>query len=290
MKQLLICKSGAVYDATVDANDHTDIEEGTLVFKDLVTGAICDPSDGKIANNFSIILNRGDNVPPFIIPEVDVKTLKVAFSENMAGSNFSAAFTVPTPEVGYTYTAIIAKKGVTFNERNKWTVSAIATNTTAATVASELAKQINASSETSGVSASVSGATITVTGTNYQDYEVILADELTGVSVTVSTEGVAPVLDKAWVKDLASKCAAGKGFNYLAEDGKEIYPGYPEAVEDVNYIMFTLTFAVGRDSAKTRDERVQQVVHIVCQDPDDYDDGESAPTPLATDLEDMLLG
>ena len=63
--------------------------------------------------------------------------------------------------------------------------------------------------------------------------------------------------------DLASRCAAGKGFNYTAQDASEIYPGYPEEVEDTTYTMYTLRFAVPRVAAKQRDEVVYQIVHIV---------------------------
>ena len=61
---------------------------------------------------------------------------------------------------------------------------------------------------------------------------------------------------------MASRCAAGKGFNYTGEDGKEIYPGYPEVVSEDQYVLYTLRFAVPRASAKQRDEVVYQIVHI----------------------------
>ena len=61
---------------------------------------------------------------------------------------------------------------------------------------------------------------------------------------------------------MASRCAAGKGFNYTAEDAHELYPGYPETVADTTYILYTLRFKVGRSAAKQRDEQVYQIVHI----------------------------
>ena len=61
---------------------------------------------------------------------------------------------------------------------------------------------------------------------------------------------------------MASRCAAGKGFNYTAEDAHEMYPGYPEAVADTTYTLYTLRFKVGRSAAKQRDEQVYQIVHI----------------------------
>ena len=41
-----------------------------------------------------------------------------------------------------------------------------------------------------------------------------------------------------------------------------MYPGYPEAVADTTYTLYTLRFKVGRSAAKQRDEQVYQIVHI----------------------------
>jgi hypothetical protein len=83
------------------------------------------------------------------------------------------------------------------------------------------------------------------------------------VSVTYGRKAIG---DKADIQDLASRCAAGKGFTDTYRDGDTIYPNYPETVEDTTYNVYTLRFRVGRDSAKTRDERVWQIVHIAVPD------------------------
>ena len=161
------------------------------------------------------------------------------------------------------YTIMLVKKGVVFHERNTWTATSFAKSTTVADVAADLVKQINASKETSGMTASNEGGVITLTAAQPGvDFEIVCADELTGVKPTAVTNGIAAILDKAYVEDLASRCAAGKGFNYTAEDAHEMYPGYPEAVADTTYTLYTLRFKVGRSSAKQRDEQVYQIVHI----------------------------
>ena len=113
------------------------------------------------------------------------------------------------------------------------------------------------------MTASNSGGVITLTAAQPGvDFEIVCADELTGVKPTNVTNGIAAILDKAYVEDLASRCAAGKGFNYTAEDAHEMYPGYPETVADTTYTLYTLRFKVGRSAAKQRDEQVYQIVHI----------------------------
>ena len=83
-----------------------------------------------------------------------------------------------------------------------------------------------------------------------------------GAALTDVTHGKKAVCDKAYIQDLASRCAAGKGFNYAADDGKELYPDYPEVVADDQYVLYSLRFAVPRVASKQRDEVVYQLVHI----------------------------
>lgn len=258
MKQILICKKEGVYNKTADGFDATSVGDGNIAFVNNRTGDILTTT---ATNNFSIVLGRPASKQPIIIPEVDINTLSVAVARYTPGQTFSADFTIPTPIVGYTYTAIFAKKGVVLNERNKWTATVVANSTDPVNIAEEIVSQINASSETSGLLARAEGAKIVVTNSE-EDYNVILADELTGVAVNI-VNAKPKVLDAKWVKDLASKCAAGKGFNYLSEDGKDMYPGYPEELDSKVYDMVTLRFAVPRAASKTRDEVVYQSVHIV---------------------------
>lgn len=261
MKQLIISKKKA-YATGVTYADITKVTDGTI--------GIFTPTDSKLVTtaaglkgSVAIVCGRGDNKMPLHFPDVDVNSLSVEKAEYTAGSTFTGAITIPTTEKGKHYTVIVAKMGVKFHERNRWTYTSMAKSTTAADVAADIVKQLNANSNTSGVKATNTGGKITITAINKGDnYSIIGADELLGVKPTDVTAGVKNFLDKEYIKDLASRCSAGKGFNYLGEDGAELYPGYPENVDEDQYVLYTLRFAVPRVSSKQRDEVVYQLLHI----------------------------
>ena len=262
MKQLLISQKKAYATSTAKSTDLTTVPEGTVAMFDLATGNLL-TNAAKATGNFSIVVGRGTNKMPFMFPEVDIKTLEVTKATYADGATFTAKITVPTPEKGNHYTVVVTKKGTVFNERNNWTFTTVATTTTAADVAKQIAAQINGNKYQLGVSASYSGGAITITALEKgKDYEVLGADGLMGVTPTEVTHGKKAVCDKAYIQDLASRCAAGKGFNYLGGDGKGIYPGYPEVVNEDQYVLYTLRFAVPRVAAKQRDEVVYQLVHL----------------------------
>lgn len=261
MKQLIIGQNKA-YATGVDYKDLTKVPEGTIGLFNLSDGSLI-TSNATFKGNFAVVCGRGKDKMPLHFPEVDIKSLTISKAEYVKGSIFSGAITVPTPEAGKHYTVIIAKCGTHFHERNRWTYTSMAKNTIAADVANDIVKQLNANSYNSGVTAESTGGKITITAVKEGDnYEIIGADELIGVQPTDVEAGVKTMLDKAYIQDLASRCAAGKGFNYLGEDGTEIYPGYPEVVADDKYVLYTLRFAVPRVAAKQRDEVVYQLLHI----------------------------
>ena len=262
MKQLLISQKKAYAPSTAKSTDLTTVPEGTVAIFDLKTGALLE-SDAKAIGDFSIVVGRGTDKMPLMFPEVNLKTLEVTKATYQAGATFTAKITVPTPEKGTHYTVVITKKGTVFNERNNWTFTTVATTTTAADVAKQITAQINGNKYQLGVSASYSGGAITITALEEgKDYEVLGADGLMGVTPTDVTHGKKAELDKADIQDLASRCAAGKGFNDTYADGDSIYPGYPEVVDEDQYVLYTLRFAVPRVAAKQRDEVVYQIVHL----------------------------
>lgn len=260
MKQLFITKKNAYATSTAKSTDLTTVTEGTIALFSLKDGSLLTAAP---TSNFSIVVGRGTNKMPFVFPEVDIKTLEVSKASYEASATFTAKITVPTPEKGTDYTVVIIKKGTVFNERSNWTFTARALTTTAADVAKAITAQINGNKNQLGVKAEYSGGAITITAIEAgKDYEVLGADGLMGVEPTSVTHGKKAKLDKADVQDLASKCAAGKGFNDVYADGETIYPGYPEVVSESQYVLYTLRFAVPRAYAKQRDEVVYQLVHI----------------------------
>lgn len=262
MKQLLISQKKAYATSTAKSTDLTTVPEGTVAMFDLATGALL-TNAAKATGNFSIVVGRAAGKMPLMFPEVNLKTLEVTKATYAAATTFTAKITVPTPTVGEHYTVIVTKKGTVFNERSNWSFTAMAKDTTAANVAKQIAAQINANKYQLGVKAEYTGGAITITAVEAgKDYEVLGADALLGVAPTEVTRGKKAVCDKAYIQDLASRCAAGKGFNYAADDGKDIYPGYPEVVDESQYVLYTLRFAVPRVAAKQRDEVVYQLVHL----------------------------
>ena len=260
MKQLFICQKKAYATSTAKSTDLTTVPEGTIALFSLKDGSLLSAAP---TSNFSIAVGRASGKMPLFFPEVDVKTLQVTKASYAAGATFTAKITVPTPIKGTHYTVAIVKKGTVFNERSNWTFTTIATTTTAADVAKQITAQINGNKYQLGVKAEYTGGAITITALEAgKDYEVLGADGLFGVAPTDVTNGKKAELDKADIQDLASRCAAGKGFNYLGGDGKGIYPGYPEVVDEEQYVLYTLRFAVPRVAAKQRDEVVYQIVHI----------------------------
>lgn len=262
MKQLLISQKKAYATATAKFTDLTTVPEGTVAMFDIKTGNLL-TNAAKATNDFAIVVGRASNKMPLIFPEVNIKTLQVTKATYQAGATFTVKITVPTPEKGTNYTVVITKKGTVFNERNNWTFTTMATTTTAADVAKQITAQINGNKYQLGVKAECTGSVITITALEVgKDYEVLGADGLMGVAPTNVTHGKKAVCDKAYIQDLASRCAAGKGFNYLGDDGKDIYPGYPEVVDEDQYVLYTLRFAVPRVASKQRDEVVYQLVHL----------------------------
>ena len=273
MKQLLIVKSDTELNGGAsDAKDLSSMPFGSIGFFSLED---YEWLDDEPTSDFGIALGRGSNSPAFVIPEVDIKTLRVNIAEPDDGTAFSAEITIPTVEEGSTYTIVLVKKGAVPHERNTWTATETVfvgdTSTTAGVIATKLAAYFQRMADTGAlnVSAVAAGSKVTITGLNVgEQFTVKLADDLAGASKTL-VEATPAIGDMKYIKHLASECAAGKGFTDTYSNGDSIYPGYPEEVEDTSYKVYTLRFAVGRKSAKTRDERVSQLVHIAI--PEDSD-------------------
>ena len=280
MKQLLIVNSNKALNATASGTistpyDFSTLAEGAIAFFELGGTSLL---SGPATKNFGIALGKGANKPALVIPEVDIDTLEIVHTLPYKGATFTASFTMPTTIVGKEYTIIMCKKGVVPNERNLFTVSIVAGTTTAATEAGKLRDAINAKTgEMFPFVGSGSTSTVTITCQNPgEDWEIKLADGLYGTSISSITHGKKAIGDTAYILDLAQQCAADKGFNYLDQASKDLYPGYPEKVEEigemntsgsgdsstVGYKIFTLRFATGRKAGKQTDERVWQYVHI----------------------------
>lgn len=168
------------------------------------------------------------------------------------------------------YTMIIAKKGVPFNERNKWTATTYmpTEGNYADIVANDLANYIN----------KLGFVKATYTTSNHEfvveateagvDYTVIVTDNFNAVNPTVEvvTKGAKAQNDVAAIVDLYEKCAADRGINYTYKDA-DIYPSMPfsplkgSSSGATMFNVVNIRFAEPRVT-KTTDEVVNQMVHI----------------------------
>ena len=265
MRQLFICTSDAVLAATGKPQDLTNVAAGTI-------GMWQNDNDGSWLNaapttDFSIAYGR-PNSQAVVIP-IDFSSARITISTPQAGKMFKAEITIPEPVAGKDYTLQLIKLGTEKHERYSWTVTDNGSHkTTAAAMAKSLGDQftnmIEAGNEQlDGLEVTVSEATITITATkNYQGWNLIASDDLVGTEITI-TAAVAPTLDAAYVKNLASFCAQNRGFSNVYRDGASIYPGYPMEVEDTTYKMYSIQFKYPRKYGRTRDEAPIQELAIV---------------------------
>lgn len=265
MRQLFICTSDAVLAATGTPQDLTDVAAGTI-------GMWQNDNDAKWlaaapAADFSIAYGR-PNSQAVVIP-IDFASARVTISNPQAGTMFKAELTIPDPVAGKDYTLQLIKLGTEKHERYSWTVTDNGSHkTTAADMAKSLGDQftnmIEAGNEQlDGLKVTVEEDKITIEAKkNYQGWNLIAGDDLVGTEVTI-TAAVAPTLDAAYVKNLASFCSQNRGFSNVYRDGASIYPGYPMEVEDKNYKMYSIQFKYPRKYGRTRDEAPIQELAIV---------------------------
>lgn len=265
MRQLFICTSTAVLAATGKPQDLTNVASGTI-------GMWQNDNDGSWlaaapAADFSIAYGR-PNSQAIVIP-IDFTSARVTTSTPQAGVKFKADIIIPEPVAGKDYTLQLIKLGTEKHERYSWTVTDNGSHkTTAAAMAKSLGDQFTNMIETGneqldGLKVTVDEAKITIKAEkNYQGWNLIAGDDLVGTEVTI-TAAVAPTLDAAYVKNLASFCAQNRGFSNVYRDGASIYPGYPMEVEDTTYKMYSIQFKYPRKYGRTRDEAPIQELAIV---------------------------
>lgn len=250
-------------------DDLTALTIGQLAFSALVNGQHTVDSNGtKIKDKGYIFLGKEDAKGGDVI--VPIYKNKFSFTKMVyqAASAYTGNFTITAPVVGDNLTVVVVKKGVQFNERNKWTATMrVKDGQDAIACAKELAAQLN-NNPASGINAEAEDGKITITAVNKgEDYKIALGDDLFGVAVK-ETAAVTPLADANYIKDLAMKAAADAGIEYTYQDPANlIYPGYPlnplaqPDSADAGYTVFTLKFAEPREM-KTVDQSINQIVQI----------------------------
>lgn len=267
MRQFLLGKNTAY---ATGAN-YLEVADGAIGFFYNKNGVPTVTTTGnEIKGEAMLVLGRTeDKGGPVTIP-IYKNNFSYVKGEYSAATTFKATVKLVAPTSIGDYSIIIAKKGIKFNERNKWTAMVYVKDTsmTAATLATKLKDAINANVGHE-CTASVSGDTITITAkTAGVDYSVLGADNLFGQEVTITAIGSIGYGSVDYVQDLADKAAADAGFEYTYRDAYYyLYLNYPlnplkqNDSEDTGFTIFTIRFAEPR-KVKTRDEVVNQIVQV----------------------------
>ena len=136
---------------------------GAVAFTYLANGKETIDADGtKITDKFYINPGREAN-GPVVLPAYK-KHLTFVKGVYQAATTFSANLTIGDVNAYSDYSIMIVKKGLKFNERNRWTATIhTGLNPTANDVAKKLTNQINNNTVGHGIKASVAEAKITLT-------------------------------------------------------------------------------------------------------------------------------
>lgn len=247
----------------------TSLAVGQIAFVALVSGVETLDSNGtKIKNKGYIYLGKSDAKGGKLVVPIYKNNFSYSKMVYAASTQYTGNFTIADVVAGSDYTVVVVKKGVGFNERNKWTATVRAKAAdTVDTIAAALASQITANVG-AGVTAAASAGKVTVTAKEKGvDYELTLGDDLFGTAVT-QTHATAAVADAKYITDLAIKAAADAGIEYTYQDaGELIYPDFPlnplaqDDSADTGFTVYTIRFAEPREM-KTVDQSINQIVQI----------------------------
>lgn len=272
MKQLIISPSFALEGSIEGRID----QKGVGIFKNTYPHGIC--RDGSWIGKEDVILYYNDGISKFTIDiDKDVKIERtVAKLDDSLTINVDINLmpTLYQPSLPQThvkeYSFTIAKLG-NIEDRKSITYEVNGTFDSSAALAIALNKEIQKNN------------IFDITLVNQQDGMQLTFNNKDGIfKVTGKNIGVddlkknatPSVLSKEYIKQLQSQCAAGKGFTDTA-NGAELYPSYmdlknlgdsmSEGSTTLNNVMYTLTFTNKRKSSKTKDEVVNQTIHIITQ-------------------------
>lgn len=252
---------------TLAAVNAADITEGAVALYDN-EGAIISKALTKNIPMFTLFVGGGAfaNKSKYtnIVSDIDTRRFSYVKSVYVAGTKFSAEITVPTPVEGKDYTLTMAKAHTVLNERYKWSASERAREgDTAAIIAKKLSTQLNSLGKNEGFTASVAAAAakITVTGTDYEAWNLIAGDSLFGAKVTTTRKAMKPINDDAALKELQIRCIGGEGINSTSNDARKLYT-LPEFSNADGWTVFTLTFYPHRDLRSGSTENVKTIIHL----------------------------
>lgn len=250
--------------ATLTDVNTTGIAEGAVALYDH-EGVIISRALTKNIPMFTLFVGGGEfaNKSKYanIVSNIDTRRFSYVKSVYTAGIKFRAEVTVPAPVVGKDYTLTMAKAHTVLNERYKWSASERAREgDTAAIIAKKLGDQLKSLGKNEGFTATVSAAKITVTGIDYEAWNLIAGDSLFGVTIT-TTKAMKPINDDAALKELQIRCIGAEGINFTSNDARKLYT-LPEFSNAGGWTVYTLTFYPHRDLRSGSTENVKTIIHL----------------------------
>lgn len=267
MERLLFAGSVALATTptTLAAANATSIAEGAVALYDH-EGAIISKALTKNIPMFTLLVGGGEfaNKSKYanIVSNIDTRRFSYVKSVYTAGIKFSAEVTVPTPVVGKDYTLTMAKAHTVLNERYKWSASERAREgDTAAIIAKKLGDQLESLGKNEGFTATVSAAKITVTGIDYEAWNLIAGDSMFGAAISITSKAMKPINDDAALKELQIRCIGAEGINSTSNDARKLYT-LPEFSNADGWTVYTLTFYPHRDLRSGSTENVKTIIHL----------------------------
>lgn len=251
--------------ATLAAVNAAGIAEGAVALYDH-EGAIISKALTKKIPMFTLFVGGGAfaNKSKYanIVSNIDTRRFSYVKSVYVAGTKFSAEVTVPAPVVGKDYTLTMAKAHTVLNERYKWSATERAREgDTAAIIAKKLGDQLKSLGKNEGFTATVSFTKITVTGIDYEAWNLIAGDSMFGATITTTTKAMKPINDDAALKELQIRCIGAEGINSTSNDARKLYT-LPEFSDAGGWTVYTLTFYPHRDLRSGSTENVKTIIHL----------------------------
>ncbi len=267
MERLLFAGNVALATApvTLDAVNAGGIAEGAVALYDN-EGAIISKALTKNIPMFTLFVGGGAfaNKSKYtnIVSDIDTRRFSYVKSNYVAGTKFRAEVTVPTPVAGKDYTLTMAKAHTVLNERYKWSASERAREgDTADIIAKKLGDQLKSLGKNEGFTVSVAAAKITVTATDYEAWNLIAGDSMSGATITIAVKAMKPINDDAALKELQIRCIGAEGINSTSNDARKLYT-LPEFSNANGWTVYTLTFYPHRDLRSGSTENVKTIIHL----------------------------
>lgn len=272
MKRLFIVNAAAALNGgAAKPTDLSGMADGSIGFYecDAATWLAVAPK-----KDFAIVAGRGADNAAIVMPEVNLKTLKIVKAAYTAGTKLKKQFTLvsPSDDLGvridnrlfFDYTVIVSVAGTKLNERVNYVYSERFPKTVVSKIATKIGKHFSNQFAEAGVDIKVTVTAEKVSFEASKDdsiFNVTLTDALAPLAIT-TTAAVAACGTPEQILSLAKACAADAGYQY--HEDKDIYPGY---LADVNkgatYDLYTLSYSnVLHPAAHVMEESVNQVIHI----------------------------